>query len=52
LSFCKTGGELITDDLIFFYDEKPNVLAASNQGSVSGRTIGIQAEETMVIVWK
>lgn len=31
---------------------KPTVLVASKQGSVTGKTIRIQAEETMVIVWK
>lgn len=31
---------------------KPTVLVASKQGSVSGKKIRIQAEETMVIVWK
>lgn len=33
-------------------NSKPTVLVASKQGSVSGKKIRIQAEETMVIVWK
>ena len=31
---------------------KPNVLVASKQGSISGKTISIQSEETMVIEWQ
>ncbi|MEI8085337.1 MAG: beta-galactosidase trimerization domain-containing protein [Paludibacter sp.] len=31
---------------------KPNVLVASKQGTLSGKTISIKPEETMVIQWK
>ena len=31
---------------------KPNVLVATKQGSISGKTISIQPEETMVIEWE
>jgi hypothetical protein len=31
---------------------KPNVLVASKQGSISGNTIRIQPEETIVIKWE
>jgi beta-galactosidase len=34
------------------YNAKPNVLVASKQGSISGKTISIEPEETMVIEWE